>query len=378
MPDVFAGHKLALPFRPVADLLAAYAARDPGKTAIVDLDQASTITFGELERVVIDIAANLKRRGVAKGDRVVLLADEIIEKLLIWLGVWRIGAVVCPLNVELNSEHVAALTEMIGPKLILVHKDLDAAALAKGATAPSCASAAFEGRRPDDAFFKKLEQGDPAAIPERNGAADIASMFCTSGTTSTPKLVVYDHAAYWLSGLSTLDMLGLTADDKTLEYRSFGWNSAQILSLMPFSRSGLTLHIAKALFAQPLLRMDPTLRAHLFRRRADGGEHAVEQTAWVYRRGHSDAAPDDVQHRAALARTVEALRGHVRADAAATLRHVGGRLDLRQPALQNAHGHGGTAGGIRNSPLWTRTGTPARPASKAKSPWAGRRPRSVI
>ena len=70
-------------------------------------------------------------------------------------------------------------------------------------------------------------------------------MFCTSGTTSKPKLVVYDHAAYWLSGLSTLDMLGLTENDKTLEYRSFGWNSAQVLSLMPFLQTGLTMHIAK-------------------------------------------------------------------------------------------------------------------------------------
>jgi long-chain acyl-CoA synthetase/malonyl-CoA/methylmalonyl-CoA synthetase len=31
----------------------------------------------------------------------------------------------------------------------------------------------------------------------------------------------------------------------TLEYRSFGWNSAQVLSLMPFLETGLTLHIAR-------------------------------------------------------------------------------------------------------------------------------------
>ena len=38
---------------------------------------------------------------------------------------------------------------------------------------------------------------------------------------------------------------GLTETDRTLEYRSFGWNSAQVLSLMPFLQKGLTLHIAK-------------------------------------------------------------------------------------------------------------------------------------
>jgi acyl-coenzyme A synthetase/AMP-(fatty) acid ligase len=85
----------------------------------------------------------------------------------------------------------------------------------------------------------------PASLPERNAAADIGGIFCTSGTTARPKIVVYDHCAYWLNGLSTLECLGLTADDRTLEYRSFGWNSAQVLSLMPFLETGLTMHIAR-------------------------------------------------------------------------------------------------------------------------------------
>ena len=48
-----------------------------------------------------------------------------------------------------------------------------------------------------------------------------------------------------MNGLDTLEFLGLTEDDRTLEYRSFGWNSAQVLSLMPFLQKGLTMHIAK-------------------------------------------------------------------------------------------------------------------------------------
>ena len=248
MSEIFGNHRLALPFQSVADLFSGYRARDPDKLAIVDLDQDSAINFGDLDRIVTDIAADLKKRGVAKGDRVVLLADEVLEKLLIWFGVWRIGAVVCPLNVELNAEHVSSLSQMIAPKLILMHKDLDAATFTLGTTVPVCRFGRWskDGANPGDEFFSVLERGiDPATLPERNAAADLSCMFCTSGTTSKPKIVVYDHAAYWLSGLSTLDMLGLTENDKTLEYRSFGWNSAQVLSLMPFLETGCTMHIAK-------------------------------------------------------------------------------------------------------------------------------------
>ena len=248
--SVFGNQKPALPYRPVADLLAEYAKRDPGKTAIVDLDQGdASITFGELEQVVTDIAADLKRRGVQKGDRVLLLSDETLEKLLIWLGAWRIGAIICPLNIELNEANLAELAAMIRPKIMFHHKELDGSKLTAGIDAPLIRFGQWKpasGNDPQDQYFTVLAHGAKSSdIPERNNAEDTSCMFCTSGTTSKPKIVVYDHCAYWLSGLDTLDILGLEANDKTLEYRSFGWNSAQILTLLPFLQKGLSMHIAR-------------------------------------------------------------------------------------------------------------------------------------
>jgi acyl-CoA synthetase (AMP-forming)/AMP-acid ligase II len=248
MADVFGKHRPEIPYQPIADLLAQYRRRDPDKLAIVDLDQATSITFGGLERAVTDIAAALKQRGVTKGARVLLLSDENLEKLMIWLAVWRLGAVVAPLNIELNATFIAGLATAIGPVLTLVHKELDGNALLAGRRfirfgtyAPSAADS-----DPDDDLFRAMPRGiAPDSLRERNAAADIACIFCTSGTTSRPKVVIYDHCAYWLNGLSTLECLGLTADDRTLEYRSFGWNSAQVLSLMPFLEKGLTMHIAR-------------------------------------------------------------------------------------------------------------------------------------
>ena len=250
MSNVFGQHELALPFRSTADILTGYAKRDPAKTAIVDLDQGTSITFGSLNQASIDVATDLKRRGVNHGDKVVVLSDEVLEKLVIWFAVWRIGAVICPLNVELNAEHVAMLTNLIGPKVVLIHKDLDRASFTAGVKAPVTVFGDWSDdvakADPKDEYFKQVARNqDGDKLTERNKPEDISCMFCTSGTTSRPKIVVYDHAAYWLSGLSTLDILGLTEKDNTLEYRSFGWNSAQILSLMPFLQTGLTMHIAK-------------------------------------------------------------------------------------------------------------------------------------
>jgi long-chain acyl-CoA synthetase len=240
MADVFGQHRPKIPYQPIADLLAQYRRRDPGKLAIVDLHQTTSISYGALEAAVTDIAATLKGRGVGKGSRVLLLSDETLEKLLIWLACWRLGAVVAPLNIELNEKLIAELAIVVDPVLALVHQELDGEALLAGRPF-------FRfGRYPEGDFFNTMPPGiAPESLPERNDAADIAAIFCTSGTTSRPKLVVYDHCAYWLNGLSSLEALGLNENDRTLEYRSFGWNSAQVMSLMPFLEMGLTLHISR-------------------------------------------------------------------------------------------------------------------------------------
>jgi acyl-CoA synthetase (AMP-forming)/AMP-acid ligase II len=244
MADAFGGHRLGIPYQPLAELFARYSARDPRKTALVDLDQEQSIGFGELDQVTRDIAALLRSMGIEKGSRILLLSDECLEKLLIWFGAWRIGAVICPLNVEINEKVMAGLTRAVNPALILCHKDLDMAALVGDHPAPHASFGRWSDR--NDAFFSKLPAGTRHDdLPERNDPEDLACIFCTSGTTARPKIVVYDHAAYWLNGLSTLDFLGLTENDRTLDYRSFGWLSPQVLSLMPFLETGLTLHIAR-------------------------------------------------------------------------------------------------------------------------------------
>ena len=241
--DGFGGHALAIAYRPVGELLADYAARHPRKPAIVDLDQDVSIDYGNLASAVTDIAVHLKQRGIGHGSRVVVLSDEVLEKLLIWLALWRIGAIVAPLNIELNARHIVDLTRMCRPTLVLAHDKLELPNEDFGAPLIRF------GRWDDPAeagFFAGVARDVAGAdLTEANAPEDLSCMFCTSGTTGTPKIVVYDHAAYWLNGLDTIDMLELTGDDRTLEYRSFGWNSAQILSLMPMLQTGLTLHMAR-------------------------------------------------------------------------------------------------------------------------------------
>jgi acyl-coenzyme A synthetase/AMP-(fatty) acid ligase len=241
---------LGIPFMSIRAVLDTYRERHPNKTALHDLDQEKQISWGQLHEWSNRVARHLESRGIKKGDRIGLLSDESVEKMILWMGIWRLGAVVCPLNVEINAQHIRDLLKSIGPKLTLWHSALDGAALAGDSGGELVRfdswSPAMKGGPAGEEFFTRVAATGPAPeVASENGPDDMSCIFCTSGTTSRPKCVVYDHMAYWLNGLNTIDFLGLTADDRTLEYRSFGWNSAQVLSLMPWIETGLSMYIAR-------------------------------------------------------------------------------------------------------------------------------------
>ena len=211
----------------------------------------------------------------------------------------------------------------------------------------------------------------PRNLPERNDAADTACIFCTSGTTARPKIVIYNHAAYWMNGLDTLEFLGLTEDDRTLEYRSFGWNSAQVVSLLPFLQKGLTMHIAKRFshsrFFEWVQKYGITFSAgvptvlNMLLNKPIG---YTAKDVPTLRLMSCSTAPLD---RAAMA----AVRGDVRRHAVADVRHVGDRLGLRQPALREEDGHRRPAGAASGADDRRRRGQ-RMPAGRRRRDHRGR------
>ena len=246
----FTQPKMDIPFNSIKSVLAQHEKHFPEKIALYDLDQNKSISWGSLAKWANKIAYYLKKQGIKKGDKIALLADESVEKLIIWMGIWRLGAVVCPLNIEINTAHIGELLDTIKPKLTLWDTELKGHKIAKcikgeNKQFQTWSENIVDLAKNDDFFSSVARIVTPLTLDVENDPEDLSCIFCTSGTTSRPKCVVYNHQAYWLNGLNTIDFLGLTAEDRTLEYRSFGWNSAQVLSLMPWIETGLSMFIAK-------------------------------------------------------------------------------------------------------------------------------------
>ena len=243
-------HEYSVPFAHVGDLFEKYKERDADKIALVDVTQDKSITFGQLHAWSNMIANWLVSKGINKGDRVALLTEERLEKLILWMGIWRAGAVCCPTNVEMNISYVSEILRNLDCKLAIYDSDLDIDKMTNGVVIESIGFThwlnGISGDKNSREAFAQIASVSPELECERSYCeTDDATIFCTSGTTDKPKNFLIDHLAHWSFGMSTIDQIGLTENDKTLEYRSFGWNSPQGLSLMPWLATGCTLHIAR-------------------------------------------------------------------------------------------------------------------------------------
>ena len=269
-----------------------------GKTAIVDLESGTAIDFGQLDRVAIDIAAYLKSKGISKGSRVLVLSDECLEKLLIWFGVWRIGAVICPFNLEINEKQMVAADR--GAEACadpLSQGDRRRGDGRRRAGASACASA--RGRRTARRTRRtscswRCRAATRRNCPSATTPTDTACIFCTSGTTARPKIVIYNHAAYLderprHAGIPRphrgrphpgipLVRLELGAGAEPAAVPAEGPDHAH----------------RQAVLAQPFLRMGAAARHHLLGRRADRAQHPAEQADRLHRQGRADLAADEL------------------------------------------------------------------------------------
>ena len=195
---------------------------------VVDLDAGGTVrdetalTFAELSRRSDRLANWLRARGVARGDRVLLLLGNRVELWETMLAAIKLGAVVIPASTLLSPDDLAdrldrgAVRHVVAESALTVGfagLDGDWTRIAVGEPVPGWLAYA-DSRGQDAAAF--VPDG-----PTR--AEDPLLLYFTSGTTSSPKLVQHTHRSYPVGHLSTMYWIGLRAGDVHLNVSSPGW-----------------------------------------------------------------------------------------------------------------------------------------------------------
>ncbi|MFB7243946.1 long-chain-fatty-acid--CoA ligase [Streptomyces populi] len=181
-------------------LLAATASAHGERVAVRHDD--STLTYAELDDASARVAALLRDRGVAPGDRVALTMPNVPLFPVLYYGILRAGGVVVPMNPLLKAREVAFTLRDCGARAALVFPLFaDEVTKAAAETGTDCLVT-------DPETFDALLRGhEPLRDTPDRAEDDAALILYTSGTTGTPKGAELSHRNLALNTLTTAETL---------------------------------------------------------------------------------------------------------------------------------------------------------------------------
>lgn len=177
--------------------LSRHALMQPDKTALRFLGE--TTTWSELDRRVTALAGFLHKRGVAFGDRVLILMLNRTEFLEAVLATNKLGAIAVPVNFRMTPAEIAFLVSDCAAKVIVTESVLAKVATAVRGIDATLATVIVAGGSSEDGTFDYEDAvAEGGAVSPREVTVDIpndspALIMYTSGTTGKPKGAVLTH-----------------------------------------------------------------------------------------------------------------------------------------------------------------------------------------
>jgi len=207
------------------------------------------ITYAELDRAADEAAAGLVTRGVEAGDAVALLLPSVIDYVVLYLALARIGAATAGINPRLRPREIAGCIEVLDPALVVATADLvgavDADRFATEVIEPGTDAATVA------AEFRVSGAEPLPALPD-DGDRPVCICF-TSGSTGQPKGAWYTNRQ--LRCISDLDTGGAWGGGghgiSPTQFAHVGF-----MTKLPWLlASGRTTHLLDRWSAGPVLRL---------------------------------------------------------------------------------------------------------------------------
>lgn len=105
------------PEQTLLDVMSDTVRQRPDHTALIF--KGARMSYARLEQLTNAFGAALMAQGVRKGDRVALLLPNSPQSIIAQLGVWKAGAIVCPLNSLYTPRELEAALNEIGAETVI-------------------------------------------------------------------------------------------------------------------------------------------------------------------------------------------------------------------------------------------------------------------
>ncbi|MDH4234133.1 MAG: AMP-binding protein, partial [Gallionella sp.] len=223
------------------------------KIALVCMKQR--ITYGELDARSNALAHSLVMAGVARGDRVVVFADNTVETVISFWAVLKANAVVSIINPLTKSDKLSYLLEDCRPTALITDMHLHSVFAAPTRESHHLRRIIVSGAIDDTKLAElphaqrwtdAIANGDPTTPPARTCIdIDLAAIIYTSGSTGDPKGVMLTHRNMLTACTSIASYLELQEDEVILGVLPLAFDYGLYQMIMAF-RTGARLVLERS------------------------------------------------------------------------------------------------------------------------------------
>jgi len=162
---------------------------DPEKVALNF--RGSSVTYGELDKMVLAYACFLKKAGLKAGDKVVLSCLNSPEFIYSYFGTVRNGAVIVPINLLLTMEEITYVVKDSEAKFMIMHPlILQKSKLSKEVIEKALGVTLFVL---DEDFNAQLSVLSTEGFEDFGEENSVSTFLYTSGTTGKQKAAMLTH-----------------------------------------------------------------------------------------------------------------------------------------------------------------------------------------
>jgi acyl-coenzyme A synthetase/AMP-(fatty) acid ligase len=192
-------------------------ARREGQVFLVEAIAGREITYGEFHRQVCALAAELRRRGVRKGDRIAVMVPNCCELAVLYFACIYLGAVIVPVNPALSKSDVQFILASCKPALMVA--SATCAEAFKGFHANvlrllTAQEAIKDSDDPDLIRIDVLKGATDFVPPENADGEDLVVIMYTSGTSAKPKGLAHKLGRMFRNAAAFASAQGIDQDSR--------------------------------------------------------------------------------------------------------------------------------------------------------------------
>lgn len=213
-----------------------YWAREQADSIAISAER--DITWSALDRRTSGLAAGLAQRNVKDGDRVAILAENCAEYCELVIALYKLGAIVVPLNVRQTASELAYVLDNAG--CVLAVTDETHLAALEEACGKISSGADIQIFTIGASFDSLVKEG--LAYPHANNDFETVAALCyTSGTTGFPKGAMLSHGNIWSMSVARILANAMTFEDIGYLPFSLSFTGGLMSVWMPLYTAGATL-----------------------------------------------------------------------------------------------------------------------------------------